>query len=74
MAAQNCRKRKLDQILQLADEVQKIRDRKLALLREQEELAGRRNNLKDRYAMLYRTVFQVRDFELIYLMTISIPR
>jgi nuclear factor erythroid 2 len=58
VAAQNCRKRKLDQITQLAEEVQKIRDRKQNLMREQDSLLGRRNALKDKYSLLYRHVFQ----------------
>ena len=59
VAAQNCRKRKLDQILQLADEVQRIREKKHALLKDQECLVARRNELKEKYSHLYRTVFQV---------------
>ncbi|XP_035705572.1 segmentation protein cap'n'collar isoform X2 [Folsomia candida] len=62
VAAQNCRKRKLDQIMQLADEVQTIRERKQSLLREQQELGARRHDLKERYQLLYRHVFQaLRD-------------
>lgn len=59
VAAQNCRKRKLDQIIQLADEVQRIREKKTDLHRQQESLMERRSDLKERYSMLYRTVFQV---------------
>ncbi|KAJ8950359.1 hypothetical protein NQ314_007894 [Rhamnusium bicolor] len=36
VAAQNCRKRKLDQILSLADEVKEMRDRKLRLINDHE--------------------------------------
>jgi nuclear factor erythroid 2 len=62
VAAQNCRKRKLDQILQLAEEVQRIRDKKIALVRDQENLVARRNEIREKYLQLYRTVFQaLRD-------------
>ncbi|CAG7820529.1 unnamed protein product [Allacma fusca] len=62
VAAQNCRKRKLDQILQLAEEVARIRDKKSSLLREHENLAARRNEIREKYLQLYRTVFQaLRD-------------
>ncbi|ODM90841.1 Segmentation protein cap'n'collar [Orchesella cincta] len=58
VAAQNCRKRKLDQILQLADEVSRIRERKQSLMREQQGLLSRRTELKERYNLLCRTVTQ----------------
>lgn len=45
--------------MQLADEVQTIRERKQSLLREQQELGARRHDLKERYQLLYRHVFQV---------------
>ncbi|XP_017777366.1 PREDICTED: segmentation protein cap'n'collar-like isoform X2 [Nicrophorus vespilloides] len=64
VAAQNCRKRKLDQILSLADEVKDMRDRKIRLLNEHEYLSGECQRVKDKYQQLYRHVFQnLRDPE-----------
>ncbi|KAG6463827.1 hypothetical protein O3G_MSEX014089 [Manduca sexta] len=60
VAAQNCRKRKLDQITSLADEVRTVRDRKQRTLRERAALLADRQRLKERFATLYRHVFQVR--------------
>lgn len=62
VAAQNCRKRKLDQILSLADEVKEMRDRKMRLVNEHEYMVGERQRIKDKYQQLYRHVFQVRPF------------
>lgn len=59
MAAQNCRKRKLDQILSLADEVKDMRDRKHRLITERDYMISERQRVKDKYAQLYRHVFQV---------------
>lgn len=62
VAAQNCRKRKLDQILTLADEVKRARERKSRLLKEREFLMTEKAKMKDRFAQLYRHVFQsLRD-------------
>ena len=62
VAAQNCRKRKLDQILSLADEVKRARERKLRLNKEREFLLAEKARIKDRFAQLYRHVFQsLRD-------------
>jgi len=58
VAAQNCRKRKIDQITQLEKEVSVIRSKKESLLRENDQLLSRRNALSDKYAFLYRHVFQ----------------
>ncbi|XP_065344399.1 segmentation protein cap'n'collar isoform X4 [Cloeon dipterum] len=58
VAAQNCRKRKLDQILSLADEVKLMRHRKHRLLRDKEQMQSERQKLKDKFAQLYRHVFQ----------------
>jgi len=58
VAAQNCRKRKLDQILSLADEVKRARERKLRLNKEREFLMAEKARIKDRFAQLYRHVFQ----------------
>lgn len=59
VAAQNCRKRKLDQIISLADEVKEMKMRKERLLREREHALSERRRIKDKFAALYRHVFQV---------------
>ncbi|XP_018327033.1 segmentation protein cap'n'collar isoform X2 [Agrilus planipennis] len=62
VAAQNCRKRKLDQILNLADEVKEIRDRKMRIANEHEYMMQECQRMKDKYQQLYRHVFQnLRD-------------
>ena len=62
VAAQNCRKRKLDQILTLADEVKRARERKIRLNKERDFLVTEKARIKDRFAQLYRHVFQsLRD-------------
>ena len=62
VAAQNCRKRKLDQIISLADEVKEMRDRKMRLIREREFMLIERQRVKDKFSQLYRHVFQsLRD-------------
>lgn len=62
VAAQNCRKRKLDQILTLADEVKRARERKIRLNKERDFLMTEKSRIKDRFAQLYRHVFQsLRD-------------
>ncbi|XP_022900817.1 segmentation protein cap'n'collar isoform X2 [Onthophagus taurus] len=62
VAAQNCRKRKLDQILTLADEVRAMRDRKIRLLGEYEYITAENKRVRDKYQQLYRHVFQnLRD-------------
>nr|CAI5826840.1 unnamed protein product [Callosobruchus analis] len=62
VAAQNCRKRKLDQILSLADEVKEMRDRKMRLINDHEYTMDKCKRMKDKYQQLYRHVFQnLRD-------------
>ncbi|XP_044764903.1 segmentation protein cap'n'collar isoform X2 [Coccinella septempunctata] len=62
VAAQNCRKRKLDQINTLADEVKEMRDRKMRLRSEYEYHTNELKRMKDKYQQLYRHVFQnLRD-------------
>ncbi|XP_059054967.1 endoplasmic reticulum membrane sensor NFE2L1-like isoform X2 [Achroia grisella] len=64
VAAQNCRKRKLDQITSLADEVRTMRDRKQRTQRDHHSLHAERQRVKERFAALYRHVFQnLRDPE-----------
>jgi len=60
VAAQNCRKRKLDQIVTLADEVQHMREMKLQLQQEHDRLIKERARMKDKFGQLYSHVFQVR--------------
>ncbi|XP_063840068.1 segmentation protein cap'n'collar-like isoform X3 [Scylla paramamosain] len=62
VAAQNCRKRKLDQITHLADEVRAIQSRKNDLYKEYEYLNLERNRIKNKFSLLYRHIFQsLRD-------------
>ncbi|KAK4306596.1 hypothetical protein Pmani_021599 [Petrolisthes manimaculis] len=62
VAAQNCRKRKLDQILHLADEVKAIQTRKNELYSEYEYLSTERTRIKHKFSLLYRHIFQsLRD-------------
>nr|XP_014273259.1 segmentation protein cap'n'collar isoform X3 [Halyomorpha halys] len=64
VAAQNCRKRKLDQILSLADEVKQMRERKQRLLHERQVLLSERHRMKGKFSQLYRHIFQsLRDPE-----------
>ncbi|CAH1256146.1 unnamed protein product [Diabrotica balteata] len=64
VAAQNCRKRKLDQILSLADEVKEMKDRKMRLIAEHEYTSTECKRYRDKYQQLYRHVFQnLRDSE-----------
>lgn len=68
VAAQNCRKRKLDQILSLADEVKEMRDRKMRLVNEHEYMIGECQRIKDKYQQLYRHVFQVSLGEFLFVL------
>ncbi|XP_058811889.1 segmentation protein cap'n'collar isoform X2 [Topomyia yanbarensis] len=62
VAAQNCRKRKLDQIVSLADEVKEMKMRKERLLHDQEVVLSERKRIRDKFAALHRHVFQnLRD-------------
>ncbi|XP_031620894.1 segmentation protein cap'n'collar isoform X2 [Contarinia nasturtii] len=62
VAAQNCRKRKLDQILMLADEVDEVRKRKERLVKEQAAALAEQNRIKKKFSDLYTHIFQhLRD-------------
>ncbi|XP_068154044.1 segmentation protein cap'n'collar isoform X1 [Drosophila tropicalis] len=64
VAAQNCRKRKLDQILTLEDEVHAVVKRKSQLNNDREQLDAERKRISNKFAMLHRHVFQyLRDPE-----------
>ncbi|XP_017297855.2 LOW QUALITY PROTEIN: segmentation protein cap'n'collar [Diaphorina citri] len=62
VAAQNCRKRKLDQILSLADEVKQMKDKKRHLMQEHEYLSQECSRVKSQFSQLYKHVFNaLRD-------------
>lgn len=60
VAAQNCRKRKLDQILSLADEVKEVKKQKDRLNADHDSEVYKQKRIKDKFTALYRHVFQVR--------------
>ena len=62
MAARNCRKRKIDQIKQLEDDVTRIRCRKTELINEHEKLVGQRNHWSDLVKRLHDHVLKVYCF------------
>lgn len=59
VAAQNCRKRKLDQILSLEDEVKEVRRRKEQLYSDRDSLTLERKRISNKFAALHRHIFQV---------------
>nr|AIN41793.1 transcription factor cap and collar [Bactrocera dorsalis] len=64
VAAQNCRKRKLDQILSLEDEVKEVRRRKEQLHSDHDSLNLERKRISNKFAALHRHIFQyLRDPE-----------
>ncbi|XP_069033432.1 endoplasmic reticulum membrane sensor NFE2L1a [Embiotoca jacksoni] len=64
IAAQNCRKRKLDTVLALEDDVSGLRRHRSRLLREKKEALRNLQEMKRRLATLYQEVFsRMRDDE-----------
>lgn len=64
VAAQNCRKRKMDVLLGLNDEVSNLVRRRSRLLREKQEAMRNLQEMKHRLKMLYQEVFsRLRDEE-----------
>ncbi|XP_046805390.1 segmentation protein cap'n'collar isoform X2 [Lucilia cuprina] len=64
VAAQNCRKRKLDQILSLEDEVKQVRRRKEDLQAQRDRLFNERKRVSNKFGALHRHIFQyLRDPE-----------
>lgn len=59
VAAQNCRKRKLDQIISLADEVEEVRKRKERLYKDQENALAERKRIMKKFQDLYKHIFDV---------------
>ena len=58
IAAQNCRKRKVDQITNLAEEVDAVREKKLRILEEQERLNGQLRLWRSKVGRLEAYVLQ----------------
>ncbi|XP_058801152.1 segmentation protein cap'n'collar isoform X2 [Phymastichus coffea] len=62
VAAQNCRKRKLDQINSLSDEVREMRSRKMRLKNDREYMLQEVARVKEKFGQLYRHVLHsLRD-------------
>ncbi|XP_023316128.1 segmentation protein cap'n'collar isoform X4 [Trichogramma pretiosum] len=62
VAAQNCRKRKLDQINSLSDEVKEMRTRKSRLISDRNCILSQMSSAKERFSTLYRHIFtNLRD-------------
>ena len=62
VAAQNCRKRKIDVITTLDDDVQKMRNEKDRLLRERHAIDKQMGEMKEKFGHLYKEVFRsLRD-------------
>lgn len=59
VAAQNCRKRKLDQIICLADEVKDVRERKERIYHDREMGISSNEHVKRKFGMLHKHIFQV---------------
>lgn len=59
VAAQNCRKRKLDQINSLSDEVKDMRCRKQRLEHDRSYMTHELRRVKEKFQLLHRHVFQV---------------
>ena len=59
VAAQNCRKRKLDQINHLSDEVKEMRNRKMRLMNDRTCMLQESARVKEKFSQLYRHIFSV---------------
>lgn len=59
VAAQNCRKRKLDQINSLSDEVKEMKNRKMRLQSERNYNLQELARVKEKFGLLYRHIFEV---------------
>ena len=61
MAAQNCRKRKIDQIQQLESQVQSARQRKHMLLMERENLFRQRDEWRSKMMRLEEDILEAAE-------------
>ncbi|VDH89999.1 nuclear factor erythroid 2-related factor 1/3 [Mytilus galloprovincialis] len=62
VAAQNCRKRKMDVIVDLEDNMSSLRERRDRLLEERHMIDKQAREMKDKFGVLYREIFQsLRD-------------
>lgn len=66
VAAQNCRKRKLDQILSLEDEVKQVRRRKEDLQSQHDRLFTERKRVSNKFGALHRHIFQVSSIRILF--------
>lgn len=64
VAAQNCRKRKLDQILSLEDEVKQVKQRKEELKKQHELLLLECNRISEKFCHLHQHIFKVSNINL----------
>lgn len=64
VAAQNCRKRKLDQILSLEDEVKQVKQRKEELKKQHELLLLECNQISEKFCHLHQHIFKVSENKL----------
>lgn len=62
VAAQNCRKRKMDVIVTLEDEMTQLKESREKLMAERQMIDKQTRDMKDKYSALYREIFlSLRD-------------
>lgn len=62
VAAQNCRKRKMDVIVTLEDEMTQLKESRERLMAERQMIDKQTRDMKDKYSALYREIFlSLRD-------------
>lgn len=66
VAAQNCRKRKLDQIVNLEDEVKEVRTRKGQLYADRDSMLKEKKRVTAKFQMLHSHIFQVSRFSFLF--------
>lgn len=63
VAAQNCRKRKMDQISSLQQDLDALQNEKMQLKSKQEHLLEEKHRIEDKYAQLYQIVSQFTNYK-----------